>query len=226
MSYLSGGDRYTDGFIPLRDTLVYASTSSFTIAGVNRTAYFTPGTRIKLTQTTVKYFYVTSSTFSTNTTVNVTGGTAWEYSLADAAITSPFYSYLVNPQGFPEEGLNYTPTISTTANAGTFSNVKCHIVGNLVVYKGRITYANALASGNLTLSLPINALYSLLPNGFAHYFNSGVSDKRCFVHTPSTSTINFYYTDGNSDFTGTYVDSSAWSASDVLDWSCSYPWIV
>jgi len=214
----------TDGWIADPDTWVYVSSSSFKVVGKDVTSRLIPGTKIKLTQTTSKYFYVTSASFSTDTTVNVTGGSAWENSLADAAIASPYYSYSVNPQGFPASGLAYTPTISVTSDCGTFSNVKAQINGNMVMYKGRITYAKALASGNLTLSLPINTIYALTPIGFAHYFDSGVADKRCFVNTPSASTIDFYLTDGNSSFTGTYVNSGSWSSSDVLDWICFYPW--
>lgn len=214
----------TDGWIADPDTWVYVSASSFKVVGKDVTSRLIPGTKIKLTQTSAKYFYVTSASFSTDTTVNVTGGTAYQYALADADITSPYYSYSLNPQGFPASGLSFTPTISVTSDCGTFSNVKFQITGNMVMYKGRISYAKALASGNLTLSLPVDIIYSLIPIGFAHFFDAGVADKRAFVHTPSTSTIDFYLTDGSSSFTGTYVNSSAWSSSDVLDWVCFYPW--
>lgn len=213
-----------DGWIADTDTWVYVSASSFKVVGKDVTSRLIPGTKIKLTQTSAKYFYVTSASFSTDTTVNVTGGTAYQYALANADITSPYYSYAVNPQGFPASGLSFTPTISTTADCGTFSNVKFQINGNMVMYKGGITYAKALASGNLTLSLPIDHIFSLVPSTGAHFFDSGVSDKRCFVHFPSTSTINFYLTDGNSDFTGTFVNSSNWSSGDWVDWVCFYPW--
>ncbi len=215
-----------DGWVQDSDTWVYVSVSSFKIVGKDVTAKFPKGTKIKLTQTSAKYFYVTAASFSTDTTVTITGGTAWEYSLANAAITSPYYSYMATPQGFPEEGLNYTPTISTTADCGTLTLCRAQINNNQVIFKGRITYAKALASGNLTLSLPVDCIFSLVPIGFAHYFDGGVADKRAFVNTPSTSTINFYLTDGNSDFTGTFVNSSNWSSGDWVDWVCSYPWIA
>ena len=54
---------------------VYVSATSFTITGVDRTADFVPGRRVKANCGTdgYKICTVTSSTFSTNTTVNVTG---------------------------------------------------------------------------------------------------------------------------------------------------------
>lgn len=98
------------GWTSSSDTWTYASATTFTIAGVDRTAIFKKGTKIWFTQTTSKYFYVaTDATFSTNTTVTVTAGD--DYSIANAAITTPYYSYVSNPQGFPKV-FNYTPTLT------------------------------------------------------------------------------------------------------------------
>lgn len=98
-----------DGWIPSGETWTYASATTFTVAGVDVTAKYPKGTKIKLTQTTAKYFYVVGTAFSTNTTVTVTGGS--DYSLANATITSPFYSYATTPQGFPG-WFAYTPTFT------------------------------------------------------------------------------------------------------------------
>jgi hypothetical protein len=55
-------------------TATYASATSFTIAGVDVTAIYHADRRIKITATTPGTIYgtISSSTFSTNTTVNVT----------------------------------------------------------------------------------------------------------------------------------------------------------
>lgn len=88
-----------DGWLAITDTLTYASATTFTVSG-DQTVKYSKGTRIKLTQTSVKYFVVTNSSHSSGTTtVTITGGT--DYTLANAAITAPFYSYQVNPQGYP-----------------------------------------------------------------------------------------------------------------------------
>lgn len=79
---------------------VYASATTFTIAG-DWTSVLQKGDKIKLTQTTVKYFVVKSVSYSApNTTVTVYGST--DYSVADATIASPYYSKANNPQGFPD----------------------------------------------------------------------------------------------------------------------------
>jgi hypothetical protein len=108
-----------DGWVPAGETWTYASATTFTIAGVDVTAKYPVGTKIKLTQTTEKLFYVVGSSFSTNTTITVTGGD--DYTLANAAITSPYYSYMETPQGFPQV-FNYTPTYSASGSM-TFESI-------------------------------------------------------------------------------------------------------
>jgi sirohydrochlorin ferrochelatase len=49
----------------------------------------------------VKYFVVKNVSYSSSTTVTVPGGS--DYSLANAAITSPYISYEDGPDGFPTE---------------------------------------------------------------------------------------------------------------------------
>lgn len=110
-----------DGWIPDSATWAYASATTFTIAGVDVTAKFSKGTRIKLTQSaTVKYFVVASSSFSTDTTVTITGGS--DYTFTNNAVTLNYYSYQANPQGFPgwftydcgPTGFSGTPTQRTS----------------------------------------------------------------------------------------------------------------
>src|SRR6185503_19345707 len=91
------------GWIPAAETWTYASADSptftFTITG-DKTGKYSAGMRIKLTQTTAKYFLITAVSYSApNTTVTVYGGT--DYTLANAAITLPFYAIVQSPFGFP-----------------------------------------------------------------------------------------------------------------------------
>lgn len=63
-----------DGYISESATVTYVSTSSFTISGIDRTALYTAGRILRLNSGgTPVYVIVTSSSFSTNTTVNTTG---------------------------------------------------------------------------------------------------------------------------------------------------------
>lgn len=127
----SAGNNIGDGWVSDTATWTYASaddpTFTYTIAG-DQTEKFSPGMRVKLTQTTAKYFIITKVAFSTDTTITVYGGT--DYDLANAAITSPFYSPQKAPFGFPLDPAKWTQTTtyaSTTSQAsptnGTWYNV-------------------------------------------------------------------------------------------------------
>ena len=92
-----------NGWTPALETWTYASaddpTYTFTISG-DLTDKYSAGMRIKLTQTTAKYFIITKVAYSSpNTTITVYGGT--DYDLANATITNPYYSVVKAPQGFP-----------------------------------------------------------------------------------------------------------------------------
>lgn len=126
-------DSFHTGWIPSGDTWTYASASTFTIAGVDRTAVYTKGTRLKFTQATVKYAVVVSSSFSTNTTVTIAVNT--DYTIENAAITAPYYSYQASPQGYPVF-FNWTPTFSASGSMTTASpsitNAMFNITGGLL----------------------------------------------------------------------------------------------
>lgn len=108
-----------DGWTAAGETWTYASaddpTFTFTVAGVDLTTKYYPGMRIKLTQTTAKYFIITKVAFSTDTTITVYGGT--DYDLADATITNPYYSVAKAPAGFPLDPAKWTVEASSTTNA-------------------------------------------------------------------------------------------------------------
>jgi len=107
-----------NGWIDANETWTYASaddpTYTFTISG-DKTGKYSAGMRIKLTQTTAKYFIITAVSYSSpNTTVTVYGGT--DYDLANAKITSPYYSMVKAPHGFPLNPAKWTETTSSTSD--------------------------------------------------------------------------------------------------------------
>jgi len=104
------------GWFPAGETWTYASaddpTYTFTIAG-DVTGKYSAGMKLKLTQTTAKYFIITKVAYSSpNTTVTIYGGT--DYDLADAAITSPYYSTMKAPLGFPLDPDKWTVEVTDT----------------------------------------------------------------------------------------------------------------
>jgi len=94
-------------------TWTYSSADSPTFVlttSVDLSAFIGVGTRIKLTQTTVKYFIVTDIS---GTTITLYGGT--DYTLANAAITLPYFSIMKAPIGFPLDPLKWTVSATDTS---------------------------------------------------------------------------------------------------------------
>jgi hypothetical protein len=181
------------GWITCEDTWVYASSTSFTISGKDCTSYMTKGTKLKCTNSGTKYFYITSSSFSTNTTVNVTGGS--DYTVANAAITAPSYSYEENPQGFPD-WFNYTPTITGFSSNPTTTAYRFAIKGTTVfvtLCEGANGTSNATTK---TYTLPITS--KTITNGqhagiiVAYTDNGSAGYNGIWVVPSASTTVNCY----------------------------------
>jgi hypothetical protein len=92
-------------------TATYASATSFTIAGVDVTPIYHEGRRIKLTATTPGTIYgtISSSTFSTDTTINVT----WDSgSLSNEAISNVYIGALSKTNNSFPTGVIATATLA------------------------------------------------------------------------------------------------------------------
>jgi len=103
------------GWIPANETWTYASATTITVP-TGATSKYKVGDKIKFTQTTVKYFYVTAVT---STLLTVTGGT--NYTVANAAISANYYSRVENPLGFPAYH-SYTPNWATSGTPPVLGN--------------------------------------------------------------------------------------------------------
>lgn len=152
----TGSSRFAgifDGWVAADETLTYASSTTFTCSAT-LAANLSTGDKLKLSQTTVKYFYVVSVS---GTTVTVTGGT--DYTLANAAITLPFYSKDTSPTGFPEY-FAYTPTI--TSASGSFTSVSASsrfkLIGKTLVSQGSIVITtNGTAASAIFMTIPLTS---------------------------------------------------------------------
>ena len=163
------------GWVNVSETWTYASASTFTVSG-DLTSRFTKGTRLKLTQTTVKYFVVVNSSYSApNTTVTVAVNTS--YTIANAAITSPCYSYDLSPAGYPDY-YSFTPTWTnvTTGNGTIIARYSVH--GRRV--RGQISFVlgtTSSISGQITVDCPVTALadYDYQAIGAVGMIDTGVA---------------------------------------------------
>jgi hypothetical protein len=133
------------------ETWTYASATSFIVAG-DVTGKYTPGTRIKATQSAaVEYFVVTSSSYSSpNTTVNITGGT--DYSLANSAISANAHSYAANPQGYPG-WFNFNAS-ATGFSSMAVTYAKFAVFGRQVTIVYRQTGTSNATSFHMTAPIP------------------------------------------------------------------------
>ncbi|MDD4381727.1 MAG: hypothetical protein PHE21_00045 [Candidatus Dojkabacteria bacterium] len=138
-----------DGWIAVTDSWAYASASTITVPSGAASRY-QRGDKIKLTQTTVKYFYIVGVA---DTVLTVTGGS--DFTVANAAITSPYYSHVENPIGFP------TSFAYTIAITGFSANP--NMIGRFSI-KGNVCYFRFSSSSNgtsnattYTISLPVTA---------------------------------------------------------------------
>ena len=172
------------GWIASGETWTYASASTFTISG-DKTGKYQIGDKIKLTQTTVKYFNVIGVAYAdTTTTITITGGT--DYSLADAAITLPYYSKIENPQGFPG-WFNWTPTYACTGDM-TYTSVTTLVAKYAVIDK--MCFFQLSCSGTtggvaniaIDFTLSVNSAESV-----SGYFGGG-----CYIFDATHQAGNWY----------------------------------
>lgn len=147
-----------DGWIDdTAETWTYASgsgggTATFTVSGDVRSKY-PVGTRIKLTQTTVKYFVVSADpTFAGgNTTVTITAGS--DYTLANAAITANYHSYDANPQGFPGS-FAFTPgSVTGWSATPTVSRATFSVLGRICFVDIRVTGTSNATTVSMTAAI-------------------------------------------------------------------------
>ena len=182
----------TDGWTTVSDTWTYASASTFTIAGVDRTSVYTAGTRLKFTQTTTKYAVVVSSSFSTNTTVTIAVNT--DYTIANAAITSPYYSYQAKPQGYPSF-FNYTPTYAGFSANPTTGTAFFSVNGGICHVFHTESAAGTSNATSFTITTPFPPNASVATNGVSG-LGQGTDNG-----SNLTSTISIYCTGGSTTLT-------------------------
>lgn len=159
-----------DGWTADLDTWTYASASTFTVSG-DVTARFSKGTRLKFTQTTTKYAVVRNSTHAAGTTT-VTIAVNDDYTIANASLDSTYYSYTVNPQGYPG-WFNFTPTITGFSTSGHLNNCRYRIDGNMChFYFDNFNTSGTSNATTFTVTVPVSPAINQMPFA-SNYVNNG-----------------------------------------------------
>lgn len=142
----------TDGWTAATGTWTYASASTITVPS-GAASIYQVGDRIKWTQTTVKYGVITAVA---DTLLTIAVNT--DYTVANATITSPYYSHEANPLGYPAQ-FNFTTTPSTSGSAytnpPTINSATYSVVGREALIKISWTYnATSGGTGKSIFSIP------------------------------------------------------------------------
>jgi hypothetical protein len=205
LNYSADPSGNLSGWVLATDTWVFASASTFTIAGADRTALYSKGTRLRWTDSGgTKYGVVVSSSFSTNTTVTIAVNT--DYVIANSAITNPSYSYDVNPQGYPG-WFNYTPVFTGFSVNPTNVTARFNIIGTLchVLFGTGTPGTSNSTAFTITAPVATAALTNKQPQSHAIVADNGttLTTPGLVVITSGSSTFNVY-----KDFS-----SAVWTAS-------------
>lgn len=212
-----------DGWISANATWTYASATTITVPSGAASKYAV-GDRIKLTQTTVKYFVVTGVA---DTVLTVTGGS--DYSVANAAISANYYSHVDTPVGFPST-FSYTPTFTNfTIGNGTITYAKFMMSGKKVSVRVRVVLGSSSAMGNTPeLSLPVTSATYVIhaPLGFANLQDTGTNQFKGFVNYFNTTNVFFQnLAVTGSNITGGTITSTVpftWTTSDEFHLNFNY----
>lgn len=140
------------------------------------------GNRIKLTQTTDKYFIITAIGAFTagKTIITVYGGT--DYTLTNTAITSPLYSNIKSPFGFPLNPTKWTSVFEDTAGS-------TWVTGANVINTWYYLLFGGVAAG---LNIPIglwNVSYTI-----PYYLTNAATIYGMVTLTNTNTQLNKYYT--------------------------------
>jgi len=192
--------QYGDGNASV--TYAYVSSTSFTIAGIDVTSVYHAGRRIKLTAPTPSTIYgtISSSSFSTNTTVNVT----WDSgSLSSEAITYVYLAALSkNDDSIP------TGIAATKIGDGTVSTTEFQYINSLSSNaQTQLDAKGATITGAATtiVSSDLTADKAVLSNGSGKI---GVS---------ATTSTELGYVSGVTSAIQTQLGTKLVAASDLSD---------
>lgn len=211
----------TDGWTPAAETWTYASASTFTVSG-NQTVKYLKGTRLKFTQTTTKYAVVVGSSYtSPDTTVTILINT--DYAIANATISANYYSYAINPQGYPGWFATAAPTTWTNIDNGsggapTVTSFRQKVEGNTL--SGRMLVGSSYVSnpsptadfGFLSPVSPVNTSNNTaIGSGWVIKTSGSVPYTGVAFYANSGSTI--YINIGTALSDNTQLDSVSWDYS-------------
>lgn len=189
------------------DSSITVTLSSFKIAGVDRTARFATGTRVRCTNNGVTYYgTVIATTFATDTIVALAPNP--DYTFAAATITFPAYSSAPTPSGYPF-WFTWAPVYGGfSADPSAAGNVKFSIVGNVcTILDGALNGTSNALTFTMTAPVPCStssfSVVRVVDNG------SPKTTPGMLVISALTSTITMRSDTGTGAWTNTAAKGAA-----------------
>jgi len=208
-------------------TAAYASATSFTIAGVDVTSFYHAGRRIKLIAPTPGTIFgtISSSSFSTNTTINVT----WDSgSLSNEAITNVYVAALSKTNSSIPEGVIATATLAdgsvTTAklaaDAVDGTKIADDSINSEHYVDGSIDTAH-IADSQVTLaklaSDSVNSSKIVDGSIVNADINASAAIDATKIHDGTISNTEFGYLNGVTSAIQTQIDSKLTASNNLTD---------
>lgn len=219
----------TDGWTASADTWTYASASTITVPS-GAASIYQVGDRIKWTQTTVKYGVIVTVA---DTLLTIAVNT--DYTVANAAITLPYYSHQESPLGYPGWFV-YTPTWSGTGGSPSISNGSIQgrfsVNGKNCRFEAKLIWGASTTANSATenrLSLPITSATLLTgtainPIGATSVYDSGSSKIYVGVTSHMDTAKAGSYIEGTAGSTSVgHLVPMTWASGDVWSMSGDYP---
>lgn len=182
-----------DGWVASGETWTYASQSQFTVSG-DVTSKYPKGTKIKLTNNgSTKYNFVTGTSFGGgNTTVSMSDTS--DYTLANSAITDPYYSLAANPVGFPTT-FSFIPVWTSTGTQPSIGNGS--ISGKYILSEKTIEVNISFTAGSTTtfgtgsyrFSFGVGMSTTVSPVATCRLLDSGTAYYTCIGTLASSTSI-------------------------------------
>ena len=208
-------------------TAAYASATSFTIAGVDVTSFYHADRRIKLVAPTPGTIYgtISSSSFSTDTTINVT----WDSgSLSNEAITNVYVAALSKTNSSIPEGVIATATLAdgsvTTAklaaDAVNGDKIADDSINSEHYVDGSIDTAH-IADSQVTLaklaSDSVNSSKIVDGSIVNADINASAAIDATKIHDGTISNTEFGYLNGVTSAIQTQIDSKLTASNNLSD---------
>lgn len=138
-----------DGWIQVTDTWTYASSTTVTVPS-DATTKYSVGDKVKFTNGSTKYFYITAVSA---TVLTLNGGT--DYTVANSAISGVYYSKAATPLSFPH-WFAYSPTLTNVTEGSGTKAARFAILGKTLITKGSFTLGSGSSIGGVvSVAFPV-----------------------------------------------------------------------